>query len=119
LPQTFLVIDFVAHLGYMKTSLEDSIMPTTANSFVRARVNQTLRDDAGAVLQELGLTISDVMRMTLTRIAKEKEVPFELFVPNAETRAAIEEARAMRESRNLRYTNAQDMIDGLEEEAAR
>ncbi|MGB6038098.1 MAG: type II toxin-antitoxin system RelB/DinJ family antitoxin [Cryomorphaceae bacterium] len=94
-------------------------MPTTANSFVRARVSQTLRDDAGAVLQELGLTISDVMRMTLTRIAKEKEVPFELFVPNAETRAAIEEARAMRESRNLRFTNAQDMIDAIEEEAAR
>ena len=41
------------------------------------------------MLAELGLTVSDVVRMTLTRVAKDHALPFELKVPNAETRAAI------------------------------
>ena len=90
----------------------------TQNTFVRARVNDTLRDDAAAVLADLGLTISDVMRMTLTRIAREQAVPFELFVPNAETRAAIEEAREIQRARAARFTSAQDLFDDIEKEAA-
>lgn len=94
-------------------------MNAIANSFVRARVNQSLRDEAEAVLEDLGLTISDLMRMTLTRIAKDRAVPFELFVPNAETRAAIEEATEMLAARKARFTKAQDLFDDLEEKAAR
>ena len=91
----------------------------TQNTFVRARVNNALRDDAAAVLTELGLTISDIMRMTLTRIAREKAVPFELFVPNAETRAAIQEARELQSARAARFPTVQDLFNGIEEEAAR
>lgn len=94
-------------------------MTATANAFVRARVSQSLRDEAEVVLQDLGLTISDVMRMTLTRIAKEHAVPFELFVPNKETRAAIEEAKAMQAARAARFATAQDLFDDLEKETAR
>lgn len=89
----------------------------TANAFVRARIDPNLRDDAAAVLNELGLTISDVMRMTLTRIAREKAIPFELTTPNAETRAALEEARAISATRKLRFASAQDLIHDLEAEA--
>jgi addiction module RelB/DinJ family antitoxin len=37
-----------------------------------ARIDETLKDEAAAVLAELGLTVSDVVRMTLTRIAKDR-----------------------------------------------
>lgn len=90
-------------------------MPT-ANAFVRARVSQDLRHDAEAVLDEIGLTMSDLIRMTLTRVAKEKAVPFELFVPNEETRAAMEEARTISVARKHRYANAESLLDGIEEE---
>ena len=89
------------------------------NAFIRVRIDEKLRDDAAAVLKELGLTISDVMRMTLTRIAREKAIPFELTTPNAETRAAMEKAQEMRKARQRRFSQAQDMFDGLEEEARR
>ena len=62
-----------------------------SNAFVRARIDERLKDEAAAVLAEIGLTVSYVMRMTLTRVAKDTALPFELKVPNAETRAAIEE----------------------------
>ncbi|MBG0511931.1 type II toxin-antitoxin system RelB/DinJ family antitoxin [Agrobacterium sp. MOPV5] len=77
----------------------------TANAYVRARIDQALKDDATAVLDSLGLTVSDVMRMMLTRIAREKALPIELTQPNAETLAAIEEARAIAAARRGNLTD--------------
>jgi DNA-damage-inducible protein J len=37
--------------------------------------------------------VSDAVRIMLTRVAHEKALPFEPFRPNAETIAAMEEAR--------------------------
>lgn len=89
----------------------------THNSFVRARVNSALRDDAAAVLADLGLTISDVVRMTLTRIAREKAVPFELFTPNPATRAAMLEAQEIMTARQHRFGTGKDLLNDLEENA--
>jgi DNA-damage-inducible protein J len=90
-----------------------------SSAFVRARINEDLKDEAAAVLADMGLTVSDVVRMTLTRIAKDKALPFELKVPNAETRAAMEETRALAEARKARFSTGQEMIDALDQEASR
>ncbi|HUB85609.1 MAG TPA: type II toxin-antitoxin system RelB/DinJ family antitoxin, partial [Rhizomicrobium sp.] len=37
-----------------------------STAFVRARIDEKLRDEASEVLAEFGLTVSDVVRMTLT-----------------------------------------------------
>jgi DNA-damage-inducible protein J len=86
----------------------------TANAYVRARIDQAIKDDATAVLDSLGLTVSDVMRMMLTRIAREKALPIELTRPNAETLAAIEEARAIAAARRSRFETAEAMLDALD-----
>jgi addiction module RelB/DinJ family antitoxin len=52
-----------------------------------------LKDDATAIQDGIGLTVSDVVRMTLARIVKDKALPFEHTTPNAETRAAMAESR--------------------------
>ncbi|WLS10046.1 type II toxin-antitoxin system RelB/DinJ family antitoxin [Shinella sumterensis] len=85
-----------------------------ANAYVRARIDQALKDDATVVLDSLGLTISDVMRMTLTRIAREKALPVELTRPNAETLVAIEEARAIKAQRRNGFANAEDLVSSIE-----
>ena len=56
-----------------------------ATAFVRARIDETLKNEAAAVLADMGLTVSDVVRIALTKIAKEKALPFEMRVPNALT----------------------------------
>lgn len=64
-----------------------------ATAFVRARVDETLKNEAAAVLAGMGLTVSDVVRIALTKIATEKALPFDLRVPNkltAETLAKSE-----------------------------
>src|SRR3546814_9790736 len=80
-------------------------IPMAATAFVRARIDETLKDEAAAVLAELGLTVSDVVRMTLTRVAKDHDLPSELKVPNAEPRAEIEQSRQTMTARRARFTD--------------
>ncbi|KYC29285.1 DNA-damage-inducible protein J [Sterolibacterium denitrificans] len=66
-------------------------MTTTADTFVRARIDSETKDKATAALQAMGLSVSDALRILLRRVAADQAFPLELKVPNAETRAAIEE----------------------------
>lgn len=65
----------------------------SANAVVRARIDEHTKEEAAAVLAAMGLTVSDAFRMMMTRIAREKALPFEPLVPNAETIEAMREAR--------------------------
>lgn len=64
------------------------------NQLVQARVDGEIKAQATAALADMGLSVSDAVRILLTRVAKEKGMPLELMTPNAETLAAFEEARA-------------------------
>jgi DNA-damage-inducible protein J len=64
-----------------------------ANSVVRARINERIKEEAAAVLAAMGLTVSDAFRLMMVRIAKDKALPFEPLVPNAETIEAMKAAR--------------------------
>ena len=66
-----------------------------AHSAKRAHDDKKLEQEAAAVLAGFGLTIADVTRMTLKRVVEDKAVPFPVKIPNAKTRAAMEESRAM------------------------
>ena len=65
----------------------------TANALVTTRINETVKQEATEVLASMGLSVSDAVRLLLTRVANEKALPFELWQPNAETLAALEEAK--------------------------
>lgn len=64
-----------------------------ANGVVRARIDEDIKREASLVLEAMGLTVSDALRMMLVRVATEKALPFEPLVPNAKTIAAMSEAR--------------------------
>ncbi len=64
-----------------------------ANAVVRARIDEDIKEEATVVLAAMGLTVSDAFRIMLTRVAREKALPFEPLIPNAKTIAAMKEAR--------------------------
>ncbi|HEX8653652.1 MAG TPA: type II toxin-antitoxin system RelB/DinJ family antitoxin [Allosphingosinicella sp.] len=64
-----------------------------SNALVQTRINGEVKDQAAAVLATMGLTVSDAVRLMLTRVAHDKALPFEPLRPNADTIAAIQEAR--------------------------
>ena len=47
----------------------------------------------------MGLSVSDAVRVFLTRVVVEQQLPFALKAPNADTRAAMDEARAISKAR--------------------
>jgi len=59
-----------------------------SNAVVRSRIDADVKEKATAVLEEMGLTVSDVMRIVLTRVAKENALPFDLR-PNKLTRETM------------------------------
>jgi DNA-damage-inducible protein J len=63
------------------------------NSVVRARIDERIKEEAAAVLAAMGLTVSDAFRLMMVRIAKDRALPFEPLVPNAETVEAMKAAR--------------------------
>ncbi|MFZ3041427.1 MAG: type II toxin-antitoxin system RelB/DinJ family antitoxin [Thiobacillus sp.] len=65
----------------------------TTNAVVRARIDEHIKEEASAVLAAMGLTVSDAFRIMLTRVAREKALPFDPLVPNATTIEAMKEAR--------------------------
>jgi len=72
----------VAQSGYKLDGRGNIAM--TANAVVRARIDETVKDEATLVLAEMGLTVSDAVRIMLTKVARERRLPFEL-TPNAST----------------------------------
>ncbi len=61
---------------------------------VQARIDAKIKEEASAVLEDMGLSVSDAVRLMLVKTAKEKTLPFEIWRPNAQTLAAIDEAKA-------------------------
>jgi len=64
-----------------------------SKELVQARINGEIKTEAAAVLADMGLTVSDAVRMLLTTVARKKIMPLELFTPNEITLAAVEDAR--------------------------
>ena len=64
-------------------------MPTSVTTMIHVRVDQNLKTQATDTLDKMGLSLSDAVRLLLTRIAVEKALPFEVRVPNAQTVAAM------------------------------
>jgi DNA-damage-inducible protein J len=62
------------------------------DSIVRARIDAATKAAASAVLAGMGMSMSDAIRILLTKVAHENTFPFDLR-PSAETIAAMEEAR--------------------------
>ncbi len=67
---------------------------STADTYVRARIDTNTKERAAEALEAMGLSISDAIRLLMLRIADERRLPFEVKVPNATTRKAMAELEA-------------------------
>jgi DNA-damage-inducible protein J len=80
------------------------------NAVVRSRVSAEVKEQATSVLEGMGLSVSDLMRIVLTRVAKDGAIPFDLN-PNKLTREAL--AKSARGEEVHRAKDAQDLFDQL------
>lgn len=72
----------------------DTLQPHTRDTYVRARIDAQTKAKAAEALANMGLSLSDAIRLLMFRVAAEKSLPFEVKVPNGTTREAITELEA-------------------------
>jgi DNA-damage-inducible protein J len=89
--------------------------PATAkvaqSGMIRARVSADLKAEAESVLDQIGLSASDAIRMFYKQIILCNGLPFPARIPNATTRKALRDAEA---GKNLtRYDDADDLFRKL------
>jgi DNA-damage-inducible protein J len=81
------------------------------NTVVRARIDERVKEEAATVLATIGLTVSDAFRLMMVRIARDKALPFEPLVPNAET---IEAMKAARRGETTRVASREALLASLD-----
>ncbi len=59
---------------------------------IHVRIDEKIKKEAAQTLEDMGLSVSDAVRVFLKRVVADKQLPFELKVPNTTTRRAMEEA---------------------------
>ena len=85
----------------------------THDSVVRARIDTVTKDRAAGALADMGLSVSDAIRLLLIRVADERRLPFEVKAPNVTTRRAIEELEA---GKGLKFDSVAEMMAVLDAE---
>jgi DNA-damage-inducible protein J len=81
---------------------------------LHVRVDDETKEKATEALNAMGLSVSDAVRLFLHRVVVEQALPFELKVPNAETRAAMAEADEIVRARKARFVTADELFADLE-----
>jgi len=81
-----------------------------ANTTVKARIPQDVKDRAVLALEKMGLNTSDVIRMVMMRVADEGKLPFEVKTPNKKTLSAMSE---LDEGKGKRFESADSLFDDL------
>ena len=84
-----------------------------SDTVVRARIDGRVKERAAKVLADMGLTVSDAIRLLLIRVAAEKALPFEIKVPNAETRTAMAE---LEDAAGASFDNVAELMADLNAE---
>jgi len=63
-------------------------------AIVNARIEPKLKNEAETIFHQLGLTTAQALALFFAYVRNYRGLPFELRVPNAATKRAIENARA-------------------------
>jgi DNA-damage-inducible protein J len=83
----------------------------TKTDTIRARVEPKLKAEAESILDSLGMNPSDAIRVFYKQIVMRKGLPFDMVLPNAETRRAMEDVNR---GRGLnRYRDAKELAKKL------
>ncbi len=71
------------------------------------KLDREIKAKAKEIFKELGITMGEAVNIFLNQVALHKGLPFEVKIPNEETKKAIQEAR---EGINMESISIEDMI---------
>jgi DNA-damage-inducible protein J len=84
-------------------------------TMIHVRVDENVKTQAAETLASMGLTVSDAIRVFLTRVVADKELPFTIKAPNASSRIAMAEASELIKNRRARFATSDALMNDIEE----
>ncbi len=84
------------------------------STMLHVRVDEEIKTQASEALAAMGLSVSDAVRILLKRVVNDQAFPLELKVPNSQTRAAMDEARAISKAHAARFDSVEALMHDLE-----
>ena len=102
----------IAPKGRLPVKRQRAALPEDMKtSTLHLRLKHGVKEEAAAVLADIGISVPEAIRVFLGRIIREGRFPFELEVPNAVTLRAMDEADQMS---TARFQSAGEFFDDLE-----
>jgi len=87
---------------------------SSPTSMLHVRIDDETKLQAQQALKSMGMSVSDAVRIFLTRVVAEQAIPFDVCVPNTTTVAAMNEADALIQAKKARFENVEDLFNDLE-----
>jgi len=86
-------------------------MTTSIKETTSIKLDVEIKTKAKEIFKELGITMGEAVNIFLSQVALQKGLPFEVKIPNDETKKAIEEARR---GINMKSITIEEMISERE-----
>lgn len=77
------------------------------SEFIRARVDETLKNNVDVIFSGLGLTMTEAITLFLKQCELRKGLPFEVRIPNEETQRVFEDTDS---GKNLKRYGSEDAM---------
>jgi len=87
---------------------------TSPTSMLHVRIDDETKLQAQQALKAMGMSVSDAVRIFLTRVVADQAIPFDVRVPNPNTVSAMNEAEDIIRAKKARFGTVEDLFNDLE-----
>ena len=75
------------------------------SAVISTRIDPDLKNNAEYILKELGLTVAQAITLFYKQVELHQGLPFNVKIPNPETKKALEDARARKNLQSFETTD--------------
>jgi len=83
---------------------------TRKTATARALIDPEVKQEAEAILKELGLSVSNSVELFYRQVVAQRGLPFDLLVPNERTMKAVRNSRA---GKGKRFLTSEELFKDL------
>lgn len=83
----------------------------TTTQMIHTRIDQNLKRKAELVFSSLGINTTEAIRMFLTQVTLQKGIPFDVRIPNKETRKAMDELLTNKNLKSYSLEEFHELLD--------
>ena len=81
------------------------------NAYIKARIDETIKEEGNAILSQLGLTATDAVNMLYRLVILYRGLPFDVKIPNEKT---LEVMKDIKEGKNIeKFDSLETMFQEL------